>query len=205
MVYYTCFLNGEVARLLFDNEIGSVDTLIQLFKHNSYPELQKALCMAIFGASHNNSYIGKRFVEGKALESLLAVMRPNKKPEGPEGTQETKQPHGPQQIVVMYVPPFFFSFFFYQLIFLCLCRLTSMYTISCLAFCNPKAQQFILSENVVDDIMNYLPLPNMRIIPAQLFTVRLALRCLSEMLTPETIREETKEGLVMVSKRAYDS
>jgi hypothetical protein len=57
----------------------------------------------------------------------------------------------------------------------------------------------------VNDILQWLPMPEKTPIDrTKLPTVRLALRCLAEMLSPETHQEDTKEGKLALSKRAYD-
>lgn len=168
VVYCACFLNGEVPRLLFNESTGGVGVLVRLLQHATFPELQKAACIAILGASYSNYDIGKHFVEGKAIEALVTIVK--------------AIPHGQPPTPV---------------------ALAAAYTISCLAYRNNKAQKLVLSTTVVNDILQWLPMPEKtQIDRAKLSTVRLALRCLAEMLSPETVQEDTRDGKLATSKRA---
>jgi hypothetical protein len=52
-----------------------VGVLTRLLQHASFPELQKAACIAILGGSYSNPEIGKHFVDGKAIEALATIVK----------------------------------------------------------------------------------------------------------------------------------
>lgn len=58
-----------------DRDKESVQLIIGLLAHDTFPDLQKSACLAILGATFMNPEIGRLFVERKAIDSLVPIVK----------------------------------------------------------------------------------------------------------------------------------